>query len=174
MSGQKLQITRSNMLNVCTNFYRISTIIGMPKAVSIYVLMFVVMALVLLSSLHLIETLVENFSDPYAGADLSTLSDADRRTLTRASLTQQRATALNALSNVTTKVPPNCFDTTDAAYNTSACRMSRNARDAEVTKLVSQAYIDYCTANPDCKQAHYQKARRRSRRNQVAGPSGRS
>ena len=124
----------------------------MPKAVSIYVLMFVVMALVLLSSLHVIETLVENFSDPYAGADLSTLSDADRRTLTRASLTQQRATALNALSNVTTKVPPNCFDTTDPAYNTSACRVSRNARDAEIAKLVSQAYIDYCAANPDCKQ----------------------
>ena len=118
-----------------------------------YILIFIVTSLIALSSLHLVESLVENFVDPYAGVDLSTLSDADRRTLTRASLTQQRAIALNALSTVTTKVPPNCFDTTDAAYNTSACRMSRNARDAEVTKLVSQAYIDYCTANPDCKQA---------------------
>ena len=124
----------------------------MPKAMSICVLLFIVMAMILMSSLHVVETLVENFVDPYAGVDLSTLSDADRRTLTRASLTQQRAIALNALSNITTKVPPNCFDTTDPGYNTSACRMSRNARDAEVNKLVSQAYIDYCTANPDCKQ----------------------
>ena len=125
----------------------------MPKAVSIYVLIFLVTSLVVLSSLHVVETFVENFVDPYAGVDLSTLSDADRRTLTRASLTQQRAAALNALKTVTTKVPPNCFDTTDAAYDTSACRMSRNARDAEVTKLVSQAYVDYCAANPDCKPA---------------------
>lgn len=125
----------------------------MPKAANIYVLIFVVTALVLLSSLHVAENLVESFVDPYAGVDLSTLSDADRRTLTRASLTQQRAVALNALTTVTTKVPPSCFDTTDPAYNTSACRMSRNARDAEVAKLVSQAYKDYCTANPDCKQA---------------------
>ena len=118
-----------------------------------YVLIFIVLSLIALSSLHLVESLVENFSDPYAGMDLSMLSDADRRTLTRASLTQQRAVALNALSNVTTKVPPNCFDITDPAYNTSACRMSRNTRDAEITRLVSQAYIDYCAANPDCKQA---------------------
>ncbi len=125
----------------------------MPKPASICVLLTLMTILVVFSTLHTVEFIRESFVDPYAGIDLSTLSDADRRTLSRASLTQQRAATLNSLSNVTTKVPPNCFDTSDAAYNTSACRMSRNAREAEINKLVSQAYIDFCKANPDCKQA---------------------
>lgn len=112
----------------------------------------ILLLLTVLVTLSSVRTL-ESFVDAYAGVDLSTLSDADRRTLTRAALTQQRALLFNSLTNVTTKLSPNCFDTADAAYNTSACRMSRNARDAEVTKLVSKAQSDFCTANSDCKQA---------------------
>ena len=119
------------------------------QAIGTYILIILVVALFTLSSARTIEA----FVDAYAGVDLGTLSDADRRTLIRASLTQQRANTINALSTITTKVPPNCFDSSDNNYNTSACRMNRNARDAEISKLVFKAQSDFCTANSECKQA---------------------
>ena len=67
-------------------------------------------------------------------ADLSQLSDADRRVLARAALTRARAVQLNALTSVTVKVPPNCYDTSGAGYDAAACRISRNQRDAEIEK----------------------------------------
>jgi hypothetical protein len=80
------------------------------------------------------------------------LDDAERRELARSALTATRAAEFNALPTLSTKVPANCFDTTDPAYDTAQCRSQRNTRDAQISALVQQAYVNYCKAAPGCQQ----------------------
>ncbi|CAK0766468.1 hypothetical protein CVIRNUC_003362 [Coccomyxa viridis] len=81
------------------------------------------------------------------------LDDAERRNLARSGLIAARAAAFNAVPTLSTKVPANCFDTTDPAYDTAQCRLQRNTRDAQIATLVQQAYVNYCKAAPGCQQS---------------------
>ena len=109
----------------------------------IVVLMVVVLALGLLSA----RTVTR---EPFDSALV--LDDAERRELARSGLVAARAAAFNALPTISTKVPANCFDTTDPAYDTAQCRAQRNTRDAQIATLVQQAYVNYCKAAPGCQQ----------------------
>ena len=109
----------------------------------IVVLVVVVLALGLLSA----RTVTR---EPFGSALV--LDDAERRELARSGLVAARAAAFNALPTISTKVPANCFDTTDPAYDTAQCRAQRNTRDAQIATLVQQAYVNYCKAAPGCQQ----------------------
>ena len=98
-----------------------------------------------------IETFDQGLSEIYQSMNLIDSSDAARRTLVRSALIQQRAQTLNLLQHLSTKIPPNCYDTKDPAYDSSACRQARNQRQAEITVFVNQAIVAFCASHADCK-----------------------
>lgn len=84
------------------------------------------------------------------GVSLQGMSNSDRRALSRAALTQQRAQKINELQGLTTKLPANCYDSADPGYNTSNCRALRTKQVAEVNTLVQQNITAYCKGQSDC------------------------
>ena len=107
----------------------------------------VLVAIVLALGLLLARSVIK---EPFDSALV--LDDAERRDLARSGLIAARAAAFNALPTLSTKVPANCFDTTLPQYDTAQCRLQRNTRDAQISTLVQQAYVNYCKAAPGCQQ----------------------